>query len=222
MVRRARSAGVGVSMSSVSCAPPGTGTSVPMTYIGPSSAGAVCGVLGDAHQAGGALGDDLVVEDGGVVGAGHAAVQVDLGVAGLDVGGDQHVGLVHCGAGGFALPAVGAEVVAAEDDAVAGELRAWSAMPSTRSRNSGGPQAGVAAELVDLVGGGLDQDVAAVGGGLGDGGLHHGGVGRADGVDADGLAGLVAADRVGEPVHALAGHLQHLSIMGSSLIVRNG
>ena len=86
----------------------------------------------------------------------------------------------------------------------------------------GGPQAGVAAELVDLVGGGFDEDVAVVGGGLGDGGLDDGGVGGADGVDADGLAGFVAADGVGESVHALAGHLQHSSIMGSSLIVRNG
>ncbi len=49
----------------------------------------------------------------------------------------------------------------------------------------GRPQSGVAAELVDLVRRGLDQHVAAVGGGLGDGRLHHGGVRRAHRVDAD-------------------------------------
>ena len=66
-------------------------------------------------------GDDLVVEDGRVVGAGHAAVQVDLGVARLDVLGDEDVGLGHGRVCGFALPSVRAEVVAAEDDAVAWE-----------------------------------------------------------------------------------------------------
>ena len=61
-------------------------------------------------------------------------------------------------------------------------------------------QTGVAAELVDLVRRRLDQDVAAVGGGLRDGRLHHGGMGRTDGVDPDGFTGLVPADRVGQPV----------------------
>ena len=79
-------------------------------------------------------------------------------------------------------------------------------------------QTGVAAELVDLVRRRLDQHVATVGGGLRDGCLDHGRMRRTHGVDTDGFAGLVPFDRVGEP----AGRVQHLSIMRSSLIVRNG
>ena len=74
----------------------------------------------------------------------------------------------------------------------------------------------------DLVGGRLDEDVAVVGGGLNDRGLHHGGVRRTHRIDTDGLAGFVPADGVRQPTHPLAGLLQHSSIMGSSLIVRNG
>ena len=164
-----------------------------------AGAAAVCRVFGDPQQAGGPTGDDLVGEDGRIVGAGHAAVQMDLGVARLDVRGDEHVGLGHCRTGGFALPSVRAEVVTAEDDAVSREPglvgEAEHEIPELRRT-----QTGVAAELVDLVRRRLDQDVAAVGGGLCNGRLHHGGMGRTDGVDPDGFTGFVPADRVGQPV----------------------
>ena len=61
-------------------------------------------------------------------------------------------------------------------------------------------QTGIAAELVDLIRRGFDEHVAAVGGGLGDSRLHHGGMRRAHGVDANGLTGLVPSDRLGKPV----------------------
>ena len=142
---------------------------------------------------------DLVGKDGRVVCTRHAAVQVDLGVARLDVRGDQHLGLGHCRTGGFALPTVGTEVVATEDDAFTREsgLIGDAEHQVAELRRT---QTGVAAELVDLVRRRFDQHVAAVGGGLCDGRLHHGGMRRAHGVDADGLTGLVPADRVGQPV----------------------
>jgi hypothetical protein len=113
-------------------------------------AGAAGGVFGDLQEAGGAAGDGLVVEDVRVIGAGHAAVKVDLGVAGFDVFSDEDVGLGHGGVGGFALPAVGAEVVAAEDDAVAGEVLLVGD-GEDHVAEVGGPHAGVAAVLVDLI-----------------------------------------------------------------------
>ena len=59
---------------------------------------------------------------------------------------------------------------------------------------------GVAAVLVDLAGGRLDQQQAAVLAGLERGGLHDQRVGRADGGHADGLAAVVLRDQVDERV----------------------
>ena len=153
------------------------------------------GLLGDPGQPGGALGDQGARERGGVAGADHAAVEVDLGEAGSDVRGDQHLGPVHGVVGTGVAPPVRPEVVAAEDEAVARKADAVDDVVH-ECGEVGGPQAGVAAVLVDLVGGRLDEQQAAVGVRLAGGRLEHDRVRGADRGDAHGGAGVVPGDEV--------------------------
>ena len=156
-------------------------------------------VLGHPKQAGRAARHDFVGEDGRVIRTGHAAVQMDLGVPGFDIRGNENLGVGHCGTGGLALPAVGTEVVATEDDTFTCESAriGYAEHQIAELRRS---QTGIAAELIDLIRRGFDEHAAAVRGRLGDSRLHHGGMRRAHGVDANGLTGLVPSDRLGKPV----------------------
>ena len=130
-----------------------------------------------------------------------------------DVGVDEHLGAVH-------------RLVAARGRATGsgrgGRRRARpgragsptrSARPCTSVGEVGGAQAGVAAVLVDLVGGRLDQQQAAVGVGLAGGGLDDQRVRGADGGDPDGLAGAVARDEVAQRVGG-SGGLGHATTLG--------
>lgn len=148
------------------------------------------GVFGGFAEIGGAGGDELLGEWGGVVGAGHAGVEMELAEAGGCVLSDHDL----CGGHGFGgsglLPGIGAEVIATEEDAFGGKTELCGNVEDEPAE-VGGLHAGVAAVLVDLVGGGFDEDWAAVVEGLPNGGADDPGVGGTDGVDAAGGVGRV-------------------------------
>jgi hypothetical protein len=93
----------------------------------------------------------------GVVGEAHARVEVDLGGPRPHVPPHQLPGLRHGRVRALAPPGVGAQVVAAEEHAARGEARSLgpTAQPGRELRRG---DAGVAALLVYLVRGGLDED----------------------------------------------------------------
>lgn len=160
---------------------------------------AVRGLFGHPQQPCRAIGHNLVGQDLRVVGAPHAAIEVDLAVAGFDVGRDERVGVGHSHRCRLVLPTVGAQMVTAEDHAVAVESLLVGDVVH-QVAEVGGPHTGIAAELVDLVRRRLDEHETVVRGGLHDGCGHHGGMRRAHRVHADRIAGLVLRDRFANPV----------------------
>ena len=166
--------------------------------------GLACGqpaprLLGDRGQLGRAGGRGLVAQGiagaARVVGQAHAAVQVDLGVAGQHIGAHQLAGLGHGLRGRLVPPRVGTEVVSAEDHAGNGVLLPGRRLGDQRPE-AGRAQAGVAAELVDLVAGRLDEHDRLVAPALRHGGLEHEPVGRTDRRQPDGVAAPVGFDQV--------------------------
>ena len=138
-------------------APPGAGTSVPITYRSRPAHTDSGGLgFGDGEHADGARGDDLVGEGAVVVGTGIAAIEVQFGVAGRDIAADQFVDMRHRGRGRPIPPAIRAEVIAAQHDALDREPDTVSD-PLDERAEIGRTHSGVAAGLVHLVGGGLDQ-----------------------------------------------------------------
>ena len=87
----------------------------------------------------------------------HAGVEVDLGKACAGILVDQLDRVLHGLGLGQLLPRQGAEVVACEDHHVLGQVDVLGHFQDHLIEVCG-LHAGVAAELVDLIGGGLDQD----------------------------------------------------------------
>ena len=132
-----------------------------------------------------------------VVGAGHGAVHVDLAEAGGDVLRHHHLGLGHRLRRGQAAPGVGPEVVAAQHE----QLRRQALDAGQRFDEAAEVDrrhAGVAAVLVDLVGGRLDQRRPAERGALAQRRRQHDRMRRAHRRDADGGAVGGGGDRGGE------------------------
>ena len=119
------------------------------------------GALGNPRQFGRARRDDGVRQRRGVIGAGHAAVQVDLVETGGHIGGDQLAGVGHCGRCGAFLPGIRTEVVAAEHQPLGREARIARQLQHVVAVLRWG-HTGIAAELIDLVGGRLDQQQGVV------------------------------------------------------------
>ena len=163
--------------------------------------GALRGRFGDGGERGRACGDGLVTEGGGLAGAAHAGVEVELGEAGLGVGRDHRGGLLHRLGRRKVLPRVRAEMVAAEDQAVARGTRSARRSPPRR-RGTGRRHAGIAALVVHLVAGGLDQHVGAPGVAVPQRGLDHQRMRRADRGDAGALAGPAPARQVRQPIRS--------------------
>ena len=148
-----------------------------------TGAGGTGGGFCGGAEARGAVCDELIGEVGWVVETAHAGVEMDLREAGLGVLLDHAAGAVE---GGFRLqmlPGIGAEVVAAEDEVMGVKADAVRDFQGEVAEEKGG-HAGVAALLVDLVGGGLEEEGGAVQEGLLHGGFDDPGVGGADGIDS--------------------------------------
>ena len=126
---------------------------------------------------------------------------MDLAEAGADVVLDQHLGPRHRRFGGQRLPGIGTEMVAAEKNAIPGEAGAIrNAMDKvTEVRRL---HAGIAAVLIDLVRGRLDQRERRAGPpGMEKRRLDHQGMRRAYGKHAARLACLVTRDQVENGFH---------------------
>ena len=108
-------------------------------------------------QSGGALGGDFVRQGRRLTGASHAGVEMQLGEAGPGVGLDHRLGPLHRLIGRQMLPWIGTEMIAAEDHS--GGIKADARRDTLHeSAEISGRHAGIAALLVDLVAGRLDQD----------------------------------------------------------------
>ena len=136
--------------------------------------------LGSRGEAGGACRDDVVVQHGRVVGAAHAGVEMDLGVAGGGEIGHQDLGLRHRGVGGQSRPGIGAEMIAAEDEGC-GVEPALGREVADEVAEAGGRHPGIAAVLVHLVAGRFDQHRRAAPARMAQGGLEHHRMGGTDG-----------------------------------------
>ena len=90
-----------------------------------------------------------------VVGTGRAAIEAEVGVAGRDIAADQFVDMRHRSRG-RSIPPGSAEVIAPQHDARDREPDTVTD-PLGERAEIGRTHSGVAAELVHLVGGGLDQ-----------------------------------------------------------------
>ena len=104
---------------------------------------------------------------------------MNLGVAGQHVGAHQLASLGHRLCGRFMAPGEGPEMVAPQDE------RGWRIALLRRDLGDKGPEVGgahtgVAAELVDLVAGRLDEHDRLVAHALPQGRLEHEAIGRAD------------------------------------------
>ena len=100
---------------------------------------------------------DRRFRQGAIVRAGHAGVEMDFREAGFDIGAHYVARFAQSLVRRPALPGIGPEMVASEDDPGDGDAFLASE-PLDESPVCGGRHAGVAAVLVHLVAGGLDQD----------------------------------------------------------------
>ena len=143
--------------------------------------------LGDFSKFGRARGDRFIGKHGWIVGAGHARIQMHLGEAGARIGIDHRRSLLHRGGGSHVLPRVRSEMIAAEDQAIDRETR-FVRMRLDKAAEAGRRHAGVAAVVVDLVAGGLDQHIRAPRRAMAQGSLDDQRMRRADRGDAAFLA----------------------------------
>ena len=122
-----------------------------------TSARCSCSGFGNAGEAGRAMGRHLVGQSRILSATPHAGVEMELGEAGARKGVDHDLGFAQCLFGRQRLPGVGAEMVAAEDQParVETDLPRDADHEITEARRR---HAGVAAILVDLVAGCLDQN----------------------------------------------------------------
>ncbi len=149
-----------------------------------------------------ALGDGAFGKRHRIAGAAHRAVEVDFAEAGTDVIGDHDLGPGHGLVGRPARPGIGAEMIAAERDPIGRDADAVGDDPDEVAEGSRG-HAGVAAVLIDLVRGRLDQHKGrGVLRGVPESRLNHQWMGGADGSDADALAHFVPGDDVADDLHA--------------------
>ena len=130
---------------------------------------------------------------------------MDFFVAGSDVAADEFFAVRHGLGSGQMLPAVRAEVIAAEGDVAVGRQHGAGLRDVF-----GGGEAGVAAELVHLVGGGFEQKRRAVFAREFGGGADDGGVRTANGDDAAVSAVFVGGDDFAGFVIFCLGHCRLL------------
>ena len=157
--------------------------------------------LGDRAEARRAPRDRLVGQRCRIVRARHRAIEMDLAEAGANIVLDQHLGPCHRRLGGQRLPGIGTEMVAAEKNAVPRQADAIrNAMDEVAEVRR--LHAGIAAVLVDLVRGRLDQREGRAGPSrMDERRLDHQGMRGANGKHAARLACLVTCDQVENGLH---------------------
>jgi hypothetical protein len=112
--------------------------------------------LGGGGKPSGAFGHDLVIERWGISATRHAGIEMDLGKTGGDVVGDHCSGAAQRHRGRKVLPWIGTEMVAPENEPSRIEPD-FAGDRFDEADEVGGPHAGIAALLVDLVTGRLDE-----------------------------------------------------------------
>jgi hypothetical protein len=149
----------------------------------------VCGRFGRAAKNSGPLGRNFHRQvRSWIVRTRQTGIEMDLAEPSRDTLPHQLHGAGHGGGGGRILPGMGTKVIAADYHFFYGKISG-----GRQGLDEGdvfrGPHAGVTAELVDLVGGGLYQENITVCRRLVDGGFQNGSVRRADGGDTSSPAG---------------------------------
>ncbi len=81
-------------------------------------------VFGNPRQAGGPRSRQVIRERLGLAGTAHGGVEMDLAETGVDIGRDHDRGTAQRLFGRQRLPGIGAEMVAAQDEALHGEADA--------------------------------------------------------------------------------------------------
>jgi len=164
------------------------------------------GAFAGLAEPGGAGGDDAIAQHAGVIGAAHRAVQVNLAKPGRHVVGHHALGALQCDLGGFGAPAVRAQMIAPEQQAIDGQRGARGNLgdvgPEIHRRH-----ARVAAKLIDLVGGRLDERVLAAAGGGTQGSFHDQRVRAAHRTDPRSAAGLMRPDQFEQCFHGISAAL---------------
>ena len=135
--------------------------------------------FGHGGKAGIARSDHMAGQGRGVTRAGHAAIEVNLGEPGLHIGGHHGAGPGHGICGGQMSPWIGAKMIAAENQ-VGGIVTFALRNLQDKGAKGGGGHAGIAAVLIDLIAGRLDQHGPAMGGGKGQSRTDDVGMGRTD------------------------------------------
>ena len=154
--------------------------------------------LGHRGQPCGALGHRLGGGHRRIAAQGHAAIQVNFTIAGLHIGPHQSLGLAHGRFGRAVTPHMRAQVVAAQHQALLGEplllghaVQQGHEIPRLQAR--------VAAVLVHLIAGGLDEQGEPTGGRVAQRDAQHLGVRGAQGGRAHGLTRFVGRQQVTQP-----------------------
>ncbi len=157
--------------------------------------------LGDADQARGAAGDGVLRQ-----GTGSSAHDMEqsawmLAEAGGHVLLDQHLGLLHGLLGGQTGPRIGAQMVPAQQNALARQADLVGEAVDEVAEHLG-RHTGIAAVLIDLVAGRLDQHHAHIGlQRVDESRLDDQRMGRTDRIYAASLAGLVPGDQIEHRLH---------------------
>ena len=135
-----------------------------------------------------------------IVRARHGAVEMDLPESRGDVLPDQHLRLLHCRRCRLLAPRIGAEMIPTQPEAFRGKIYAprdpLNEAPEIIRRH-----AGVAAELIHLVGRGFDQQRRSGRSGLLQRAIDHRGVSRAEGIDPRLLPALVTRQHFEQLFH---------------------
>ena len=131
------------------------------------AAGALPGPLGNGAEPRRSRRHDRVGERRRIVRAGHGTIEMNLAKAGVHIVRDEPLGFLHSRLRGQILPAVRAQMIATEQHLLAPHVEPRRDL-EYETAEIRGAHARVAAVLIDLIGGGLDQHGARLATGVGE------------------------------------------------------
>ncbi|SUI47730.1 Uncharacterised protein [Serratia marcescens] len=141
------------------------------------------------------LGNRGIPQGRGIIGARHGTIEVNFAKSGANVIVYQGFRQRHRFLSRAILPGVWPQMIATQPHALARQAHFIRQTPQPIAE-LGRRLAGIAAELIDLVGRRLHQHRRAAGFGLPQRGLQNPGMGRTDGKDPDRHTGLVLLDKL--------------------------